>query len=63
MFWRKESTKESNRGLPSDSKESYFLSRSKVWGEHTDTSAVRVEANASYAARCISAPVCIAADT
>lgn len=63
MFWRKERTKESNRGFPTDdnNKLSYFLTRSKAWGEKTDASAVRAGANASYAARHISAPVCFGA--
>lgn len=64
MFWRKERTKESNRGLPStlgSRNLSFSLMVSKSWGENTDTSALRTGANPSYAARQISAPVCFGA--
>lgn len=62
MFWRKERIKESNRGFPSDrNRFPLFLTRSNDLGENIDTSAVRAGANASYAARLISAPVCFEA--
>lgn len=64
MFWRNERAKESNRGVPSTLGSrtlSFSLMVSKIWGEKTDTSALRTGANASHAARQISAPVCFGA--
>ena len=60
MFWRKERTKESNRGLPSafgDEGSWFSIMRSKAKEENAETTAFRTWANASYAASQISAAV------
>lgn len=57
ILCRKARTHDSNKGLPSTANSinlSFFLKKLKAWGE---TRAFRTDANASYTARQISAPV------
>jgi len=59
IFWRKERAKESKQHLPSTTgaeNSSFSLMRSKDSEEDVETRALKTGANASYAARQISAP-------